>query len=243
MTSLAHVAALRLRHSHRARYRTLVLGVPLTVQPSWLFGVALTAWTATDALLPAVVPGRSLLTYTIGGVALAAGLAMSLVLHEAAHCVAARRGGLAVRRLSLGFLGGEAELDALPRGPRGEAAIAMAGPLTNGLIVLTAAVAHVVLVELDADPLLAAVAAMLAVANLFLTVFNLAPGLPLDGGRVLHAVVWALTGREATGTRLATAAGRALGAALLVIALIASASGDTAVALWLAILGLSVHGG
>jgi Zn-dependent protease len=243
MTSLAYVASLRLRGSHRARYRTLVLGVPLTMQPSWLFGVALTAWTAADALLPAVVPGRSLLTYTIGGVTLAAALAVSLVLHEAAHCLAARRGGLAVRRLSLGFLGGQTELDTAPRLPRVAAGIAIAGPLANALVVLVAAVVHIVLVELDADPLLAAVAALLAVANLFLTVINLVPALPLDGGRVLHAAIWGLTGREAIGTRVATATGRAVGAALLVVAFIASASGDAAVALWLAILGLSVHGG
>lgn len=243
MTSLAHVAALRLRRARPPRSRTLVLGVPLVVQPSWGFGVALTAWTAADALLPAIVPGRSLLGYTIGGVALAAALAVSLALHEAAHCVAARRGGLGVRRLSLGFLGAEAELDALPRTPRVEAAIAVAGPLANALVVLAAAIGHIVLVELDADPLLAAVAAVLAVANLFLTVLNLAPALPLDGGRVLHALVWALTGREAVGARVAAAAGRALGAGLLVVSLIASASGDAAVALWLAVLGLSVHGG
>jgi Zn-dependent protease len=243
MTSLAYVASLRLRGAHRARYRTLVLGVPLTMQPSWLFGVGLTAWTAADALLPAVVPGRSMLTYTIGGVTLAAALAVSLVLHEAAHCLAARRGGLAVRRLSLGFLGGQAELDTAPRLPRVAAGIAIAGPLANALVVLVAAVAHIVLVELDADPLLAAVAALLAVANLFLTVFNLVPALPLDGGRVLHAAIWALTGCEAIGTRVATATGRAVGAALLVVALIASASGDAAVALWLAVLGLSVYGG
>ena len=243
MTSLAQVAALRLRRSSRARTRALLLGVPLTVQPSWFFGIALTAWTATDALLPAIVPGRSLLTYTIGGVALAAALAVSLALHEAAHCLAARRGGLGVRRLSLGFLGGEAELDTSPRTPRVEAAVALAGPVSNGLIVLGAAVVHIVLVELEADPLLAAVAAVAAVANLFLTVVNLAPGLPLDGGRVLHAVVWALTGREATAARVAAAAGRALGAGLLVVALLASVAGDTAAALWLAVLGLSVHGG
>jgi Zn-dependent protease len=243
MTSLAHVAALRLRRSPRRRARTLVLGVPLTMQPSWVFGVVLTAWTATDALLPALVPERTLLTYTIGGVALAAGLAVSLALHEAAHCLAARRGGLAVRRLSLGFLGGEAELDTMPRTPRVQAAVALAGPVTNALVVVVAAVMHIALVEIEADPLLAAITAVLALANLALTVLNLAPGLPLDGGRVLHAVVWALIGRQATATRIAAAAGRALGAALLVIALVVAATGDTAVALWLAILGLGVNGG
>lgn len=243
MTSLAYVAALRLRGPDRARYRTLVLGVPLTMQPSWLFGVGLTAWTAADALLPAVVPGRSLLTYTMGGVALAAALSLSLVLHEAAHCVAARRGGLAIRRLSLAFLGGQAELDMAPRLPRVAAAIAIAGPLANALVVLVAAIGHILLVELDADPLLAAIAALLAVANLFLVVFNVVPGLPLDGGRVLHAAIWGLTGREETATSVATTIGRAVAVTLLVVALIASASGDAAVALWLAVLGLSVHGG
>lgn len=242
MTSLAHVAALRLRGSHRTRSRALALGVPVTMQPSWVFGVALSAWTAADALLPAVVPERSLLAYTFGGVALSAALAVSLVLHEAAHCVAARRAGLAVRRLSLGFLGGEAELDAPPRAGAA-ASIAIAGPLANVGVMLTAALAHVLFVELEADPLLAAIAALLAVANLFLTVVNLVPGLPLDGGHVLQAAIWKLVSSEAMGTKMAAAVGRTVGGGFLVVALIASASGDVAAALWLALLGLSIHGG
>ncbi|HEY7521541.1 MAG TPA: hypothetical protein VIE36_24890 [Methylomirabilota bacterium] len=242
MTSLAHVAALRRRRSARSRSRTVVLGVPLTVRPSWVFGVTLAAWTATATVLPALVPGRSAATYAIGGIALAAGLAVSLALHEAAHCLAARRGGLGVRSLSLGFVGSAAELDTVPRGPRTEAAVALAGPLANGLIVVAAGLAHVALVELDADSMLAGVTAVLAVVNLGLALVSFAPGLPLDGGRLLHALVWALTGHEATGSRVAAAAGRVLGVGLLVIAVIAGATGDTAVALWLAVLALGVHG-
>ena len=243
MTSLAHAAALRLRRSHQTRARAVLLGVPVIVQPSWVFGLALTAWTASAAVLPAIVPQRSVLTYVIGGIALAAGVAISLALHEGAHCLAARRGGLGVRRLSLGFTGGTAELDTIPRSPRIEAAVALAGPLMNGLCVGAAALVHIALVELEADPMLAAVTAVLAVVNLGLAVVNLAPGLPLDGGRVLHAMVWALTGREAIGTRVAAVTGRALGGGVLLVALVATTTGDTVAALWLAVLGLSVHGG
>jgi Zn-dependent protease len=242
MTSLTQVAALRLRAPHPARHRAVVLGIPVSVQPSWLFGIALAAWTTADALLPAAVPGRSTLAYSLGGLGLAATLAGSIALHEVAHCVAARRGGLAVRRLSLAFLGGLTELDAGPRLPRVEAYIAVAGPLASALVVLAAAVAHVALVETGADPLLAALAALLAIANVVVVVFNLLPALPLDGGRVLKAAVWAATGREAIGTRAAEASGRALGGILLVVAVIASASGDAATALWLALLALSVQG-
>ena len=70
--------------------------------------------------------------------------------------------------------------------------------------------------------------------------FRSIPALPLDGGRALHAALWALTGRAATGARGA-AAGRGLGLALLVLAVVASASGDTALAIWLGLLGLTVR--
>jgi Zn-dependent protease len=242
MTSLTQVAALRLRAPHRARHRTVLLGIPVSVQPSWLFGIVLTAWTAIDAVLPAVVPGRSVVAYTIGGVALASAVAASIALHEIAHCIAARRGGLAVRRLSLGFVGAATEFDAAPRLPRSEAGIALAGPLASGVAIVAAAAAHIAMVELGADSLLTAIAAVLAVINLGVMLFNLVPGLPLDGGRVLHAAVWAMTGRERLGTQAAQAVGRVVAGILLAVALIASASGDAAVALWLLVLGLGLQG-
>jgi Zn-dependent protease len=69
------------------------------------------------------------------------------------------------------------------------------------------------------------------------------PALPLDGGRAAHAALWVLTGQEATGARLVAVAGRGLGGALLVLAVMASASGDAALAIWLGLLGLTIYMG
>jgi Zn-dependent protease len=244
MTSLAHVATLRLGlRRHHAHAVWAPAGVPVTVAPSWLLGVALTAWTVADALLPEAVPGRSMGAYATIGVATAATLALTLALHEAAHCAVARRAGLGVRRLTLSFLGGALELAEPPATPAVEARVALAGPLASAGAALLASAAHLMLVAAGVDPLLPAAAAVIAIGNVLIAAFNCLPTLPLDGGRALHAAVWALTGREATGVRLATVIGRGLGLVLLGVAIVASASGDAALAIWLGLMGLTMRGG
>ena len=244
MTSLAYVATLRLGlRRHRTHAVWAPAGVPVTVAPSWLLGVALTAWTVADALLPEAVPGRSTGAYATIGVATAATLALTLALHEAAHCAVARRAGLEVCRITLSFLGGALELAGPPATPAVEARVALAGPLASAGAALLATAAHLMLVAAGVDPLLPAAAAVIAIGNVLIAVFNCLPALPLDGGRILHAAVWALTGREATGARLATVTGRGLGVVLLGVAIVASASGDAALAIWLGLLGLTLRGG
>ena len=244
MTSLAQVATLRLGlRRHHAHAVWAPAGVPVTVAPSWALGIALTAWTVADALLPEAVPGRSRGAYATIGVATAATLALTLALHEAAHCAVARRAGLGVRRIRLSFLGGALELAEPPATPAVEARVALAGPLASVGAALLATAAHLMLVAANVDPLLPAAAAVIAIGNVLIAAFNCLPALPLDGGRVLHATVWALTGREATGARLATVTGRGLGVVLLGVASVASASGDAALAIWLGLMGLTLRGG
>ena len=244
MTSLAHVATQRLGlPRHHAHAVWAPVGVPVIIAPLWLLGVALTAWTVADALLPEAVPGRSRGAYATIGVATAATLALTLGLHEAAHCAVARRAGLGVRRITLSFLGGALELAEPPATPAVEARVALAGPLASVGAALLATAAHVMLVAASVDPLPPAAAAVIAIGNVVIAAFNCLPALPLDGGRVLHAAVWALTGREATGARLATVTGRGLGVVLLGVASVASASGDTALAIWLGLMGLTLRGG
>jgi Zn-dependent protease len=241
------VPRLRLRRvSRRSRparvglFGVSLFGVTLRLDVSWVFGLGLAAWTFADAVLPLDVPERTTTAYVTAGSVAALLVLGSLALHEAGHWLVARRAGLPVTRLALSLVGGTLELGAPPRTPASEVRIALAGPLASVLTAVVAGIAHVVLVESDADPLTASIAAVVAVANLAVALLNLLPGLPLDGGRVLKATIWAIAHDEARATHVATLAGRILAFALLALAVLASASGDAAAAIWSGALGLTL---
>jgi Zn-dependent protease len=194
-----------------------VAGVPVGLSGSALVLLVLLAAGLAFGRLPAVEPGRGWLLYALAGL-LAAVLFLACVLaHELAHMVVARSYGVRVESLTLWLLGGVAELRDEPRTPGAEAAVAVAGPATSfGLGAVFAAVAAG-LSALGADRLLVGVAAYLAGVNLILALFNLVPAAPLDGGRILRAVVWKATGDRARAGVVAARAGRVFG--LLLIAL------------------------
>lgn len=147
----------------------------------------------------------------------------SVLLHEIAHVVAARSFGMRVPSVTLHLLGGETAIEGESRTPWQELATAIVGPLVSLALGLGA--------REIADGLepgvLHDVVWSIAWVNVLVAVFNMLPGLPLDGGRVFRAVVWQLTGREATGTRFAAWIGRAAAVAVVVlVALRTDFSGD-----------------
>jgi Zn-dependent protease len=215
-----------------------LFGIPVTFGVSCVFATALGTWTVADALLPLAAPGRSMIAYWTGGAAVALLVLMSVVVHELGHAIAALRAGLGVRGMALSFFGGATDLVDAPRSPGSAAAIAVAGPVASLGLAVAFAVTHIVLVELDADALTAVIPAMAAVANLAIAALNVLPGLPLDGGHLLAAVVWWLTGRATNAIRVAARVGRALAIALGAIAMIGSASGDAGIGLWCALIAV-----
>lgn len=138
----------------------------------------------------------------------------SVLLHELAHSVVAKQFGLPVRRIVLQLLGGASELEREPETPWREFAVAVVGPLVS---LALGAVAVVAYQGVQPDSVLGLLVAAFAVSNLLIGVFNLLPGLPLDGGRVLRAAVWALTRKPNVGTVAAAWGGRVV--ALIVIIL------------------------
>jgi Zn-dependent protease len=225
-----------------ATARGLVLfGAPLRLDVSCVLGVGLGAWTFADTILPAAAEGRPPVTYWAGGALTALLLLLSVALHEAAHCLAARRAGLGVHRIELSLVGGVTELSRPPDTPGLTLGIALAGPAASLAVAVATALGHIVLVEAGADALAAAATAILAVGNLGLALLNLIPALPLDGGHALRALLWRVTRRPVDATRMVKVAGRGVGGALLAIAVFSSASGDAAIALWAALLGCVIH--
>jgi Zn-dependent protease/CBS domain-containing protein len=185
-------------------------GVDVMVRSSWLLVAALISYVVAPQI-DEVSPGLGGLKY-VAGLAFAVLLTLSLLLHEVSHALMAKRYGIGVRSITLHFIGGVTAIDGEPKTPRQEFAIAAVGPATSlgiGLVALA-------LFQVTPDGLLGYAVAMLAGANLVVGVLNLVPGMPLDGGRVLRAAVWKITGNPHRALAVSGWAGR--GVALLVLA-------------------------
>lgn len=136
----------------------------------------------------------------------------SILLHELAHSIVARRRGLDVQGITLMLFGGVSHLGSEPKRPKDDLAIAIVGPLTSAAIgAMFLGVAWLV----SPVPIARSVASWLGGINLGLAVFNLLPGFPLDGGRVLKALIWTFTGDPAKALRLAIDAGRVVAYGLI----------------------------
>ncbi|CAL9567901.1 hypothetical protein SUDANB6_04800 [Streptomyces sp. enrichment culture] len=186
-------------------------GVPVYVAPSWFLVAALITWVfggQLDRVLPELGAARYLVSLFF-----AVAFYASVLVHELAHTIAALRFKLPVRRIQLQFFGGVSEIEKEAETPGREFVLAFVGPL---LSLVLAGVFHLALQAVEPGTVPGVLLAGLMISNLIVAAFNLLPGLPLDGGRMLRAVVWKLTGRPMSGTIAAAWVGRALAVCVLV---------------------------
>lgn len=186
-----------------------VAGSDVLVSTSWFLVAALIA-VIMAPLVEEVEPGLGVLKY-VAGLAFAVLLYGSVLLHEASHAVVANRLGYPVSSITLHFLGGMTSIEGEARRPRHEFLIAVVGPLTS----LAVGGASLALLAVTPEGLLTLAVEGLAGANLLVGLLNLVPGLPLDGGRVLKAGVWGMTGSVVDGTVVAGWGGRLAAVAVL----------------------------
>ncbi|MBB5858036.1 M50 family metallopeptidase [Amycolatopsis umgeniensis] len=219
-----------------------VSGIPVLLAPSWWIGSLIIVVLYTP-LVERFLPGATTLTSWLLAAAFAVLLGLSVLAHELGHCLVALRLGIPVRRLRLFLLGGLSEVARTPRQPRQEGLVAAAGPAVSLLLGVFCGLLMFAVPRESAAWLLIAEC---AVANFAVGLFNLLPGLPLDGGRLVRAGVWAATGRRDKGTRAAVVGGGIVAAGLIVWALwgLAAGSGDRwlrlgvcVVTAWFVILG------
>jgi Zn-dependent protease len=200
-----------------------VLGIPVFVSGWWLL---LVAWVVLwyGGALSRSLPGLPAGAVYLVAAAFAVLLFGSVFLHELGHAVTALRLGIGVRSMSLWLLGGSTEMSREAPTPGREFAIAVAGPAVN--LVLGAVGVAAVLV-LPSGTVTEQVAFQLAFSNLLVGLFNLLPGLPMDGGRLLRAGVWRLTGDRFVGLTVAGWAGRVLAVGVGALVLVAVLRGFT----------------
>ncbi|MEV7079784.1 site-2 protease family protein [Streptomyces sp. NPDC093516] len=186
-------------------------GVPVYVAPSWFLVAALITW-VFGGQLERVLPELGAARYLVS-LFFAVAFYASVLVHELAHTVAALRFELPVRRIQLQFFGGVSEIEKEAETPGREFVLAFVGPL---LSLVLAGLFYAALQTVDPGTVPGVLLAGLMISNLIVAAFNLLPGLPLDGGRMLRAVVWKLTGKPMTGTIAAAWVGRALAVAVLI---------------------------
>jgi Zn-dependent protease len=212
-----------------------VAGIPIGASWTWLPVVVLVVSNYASSVFPNSNPGLSDRTYLAMAIALAGLFFAGLILHELGHAFIARRNGMEIQGITLWLFGGVARISGEFAGPGVEFRVALAGPVVT--LLLGAAFAGASL-GLDLPSAVDGVVSMLAVANLFLLAFNLIPAYPLDGGRILHAVLWRFQHDRGAATRLSAGIGRGFGIVLIGVGISGVMVSQDVRWGWIAVMGL-----
>lgn len=215
-----------------------IAGIDVYVHVSWLVVFALVTLSLAVGYYPPLLPDLSAAQAWALGAVSAILLFASVLVHELAHSLVARTRGIEATSITLFIFGGVSSLRTDAPRASTEFLIAIVGPLTSfGL-----AAAWLLLAVALGEPRIAALFGYLAIINGLLGGFNLIPGFPLDGGRVLRAVVWQLTGSMRRGLEVAVGAGQLVGYAFMVWGVLQVLDGDAFSGIWIAVIGWFLQG-
>ncbi len=214
-----------------------LLGIPLLINVSWFVVFAIVTLSLVAGQLPGRYPHWSNATYVAVGLSTSLLFFGSVIVHELAHSVVARRIDIPVKSITLFIFGGMAQITRDARRPSGELAMAAAGPIASFALAALFAVLWVATRRVH-EPL-TALSGWLALVNLSLGVFNLLPGFPMDGGRILRSLLWWATGSFQKATRIAVGVGYAISYLIIggAIAIIFTNPSNFLSALWLIVIG------
>lgn len=165
-----------------------LFGVPIQIQYNWFLLFGLFSWLLSSVYFPAQHPDFPIIINLTLGILGAIFLFISVVLHELAHSLAAKKNGLNINNITLFLFGGTAHIEGEPDTPKAELKVAVAGPLLSLLIALIFLIIHNV--NIINSPGINAFLYFIFTFNLILALFNLTPAFPMDGGRILHASIW-----------------------------------------------------
>jgi Zn-dependent protease/predicted transcriptional regulator len=219
-----------------------LLGFEVAVDLTWLVLAVLVTWSLAVGLFPALHPDLRPAVYWSMGVLGMFGLLFSIVVHELSHSLVAKHYGMPIKGITLFIFGGVAEMQDEPVSPRAEFNVAIIGPITS-FVVAAVFYGLALLAETIGVPVtVSAVLSYLSTINAVLAVFNLVPAFPLDGGRVLRAVLWGWKGNYLRATQIASNFGSGFGLFLVLLAVFSVVSGNFIAGMWYFLIGLFVRG-
>ena len=210
-------------------------GIRISIHFTWLFAVAFIALTLSEGFFPTYFNGWSTATYWGTGILASLLLFLSVLVHELARSFVAQARGLKVEGITLFIFGGVSNMGSEASRARDEFMIAVVGPLIS--LVLAALFWALYLAASDGDGPVVAVMFYLGYMNALLAVFNMMPGFPLDGGRVLRSAVWGVTGNLTKATNIAAGVGQIFGWGLVALGVYQILLGSVAGGLWMAFIG------
>lgn len=213
-----------------------VIGIPIKIHFSWLVIFALISWSLSTFYFPPANPFLSPLIYWTFGIIASAMLFLSVVIHELAHSYVALKYKIPIINITLFIFGGVAQMKGEPSNPDAEIKIALAGPFTSFFLALVFFIAFLFF----ENSLTKALFRYLAQLNLILGAFNLIPGFPMDGGRIVRAYIWNKTKDFFHATRKASAYGQKIALLFIIVGLLSLFAGFTT-GLWLVLVGWFIY--
>jgi Zn-dependent protease len=214
-----------------------VLGIPVEINISWFIIFGLVTYTLAAGYFPAAAPNLSPAAYLLMGLIAAFFLFVCLLLHELSHAFIAQANNLPISGITLFIFGGVAHMEKEPASPGVEFKMAAAGPIMSLLLGAVFFIISLTLYRLGASSIFYSISDYLVFLNLAVAVFNLLPGFPLDGGRLLRAAIWHFSGDVRRATLIASSIGKGLAGLMIFLGLLLLLIGNLLSGLWFIFLG------
>ena len=212
-----------------------LLGFEVKIDASWIFIALLVAWSLSTGLFPFQYRGLSEGAYWLMGITGTAGLFISIILHEFAHSIVARKNGIPMKGITLFIFGGVAEMGDEPPSAGAEFRMAIVGPLTSAVL---SVIFYLIYNSFgDKSRPVTGIIGYLAMINGALAIFNMLPAFPLDGGRILRSILWRIKNNLDWATKVSSNIGSGFGMLLILLGVIIVFKGSFIGGMWWLLIG------